>query len=83
MIGLGLEDLVRGFHQGTKGRLMKWLIWREYRANRLVMIVGAVLLLVPYVFLLSLAGLAPSTAAGRIVLGARCWRPSTVRRSLS
>ncbi len=34
---------------------MKWLLWKEYRANRLVLIVGAVLLLVPYAILLSMA----------------------------
>ena len=28
---------------------MKWLLWREYRLNRLIRIVGAVLMLVPYV----------------------------------
>ena len=27
---------------------MKWLIWKEYRLNRLILIVGAVLLLLPY-----------------------------------
>jgi len=33
---------------------MKWLIWKEYRANRLVLIVGAVLALSPYLILLTL-----------------------------
>lgn len=33
---------------------MKWLLWKEYRANRLVLIVGAVLLLAPYFFLLGM-----------------------------
>jgi len=33
---------------------MKWLLWKEYRANRLVLIVGAVLLLVPYAILLGI-----------------------------
>jgi len=31
---------------------MKWLIWREYRLNRLILIVGLVLLLLPYVIAL-------------------------------
>ncbi|HUT90305.1 MAG TPA: hypothetical protein VMY37_12465 [Thermoguttaceae bacterium] len=31
---------------------MKWLLWREYRLNRLIRIVGAVLLVLPYVFVL-------------------------------
>jgi len=33
---------------------MKWLLWKEYRANRLVLIVGAVLLLVPYAILMGI-----------------------------
>jgi len=28
---------------------MKWLLWREYRLNRLILMAGAVLLLAPYV----------------------------------
>jgi ABC-type transport system involved in multi-copper enzyme maturation permease subunit len=32
---------------------MKWLIWREYRLNRLILITGAVLLLLPYVVVLT------------------------------
>jgi len=31
---------------------MKWVLWREYRLNRLIRIVGAVLMLLPYVFVL-------------------------------
>lgn len=31
---------------------MNWVLWREYRLNRLIRIVGAVLMLVPYVFVL-------------------------------
>ncbi len=31
---------------------MKWLIWREYRLNRLILIAGAVLMLLPYAFAL-------------------------------
>ena len=31
---------------------MKWVLWREYRLNRLIRIVGAVLLVVPYIFAL-------------------------------
>lgn len=27
---------------------MKWLLWREYRLNRLILVTGAVLLLLPY-----------------------------------
>jgi ABC-type transport system involved in multi-copper enzyme maturation permease subunit len=27
---------------------MKWLLWREYRTNRLILIAGAVLLILPY-----------------------------------
>ena len=33
---------------------MKWLVWKEYRANRLVLIVGAALALAPYLILLGL-----------------------------
>ena len=31
---------IQGFCQGTKGYVMKWLIWREYRLNRLILITG-------------------------------------------
>ncbi len=31
---------------------MKWLLWREYRLNRLIVITGVVLLVLPYLFLL-------------------------------
>ncbi|NQT12950.1 MAG: ABC transporter permease subunit [Planctomycetes bacterium] len=38
---------------------MKWLLWKEYRANRLVLIVGAVLLAAPYMFLLGMCWFGP------------------------
>ena len=31
---------------------MKWLLWREYRLNRLILITGAVILLLPYIITL-------------------------------
>ena len=31
---------------------MKWLLWREYRLNRWILITGAVLLLLPYLITL-------------------------------
>jgi len=34
---------------------MKWLIWKEYRLNRLILMVGAVLLVAPHVVALVLA----------------------------
>ncbi len=45
---------------------MNWLIWKEYRLNRLILIVGAVLLLAPHVvaFVLSLRGAGPGSAEG-------------------
>ena len=38
---------------------MKWLIWKEYRVQRLVLIVGAVLLVLPYAMVLGLFRFAP------------------------
>ena len=35
---------------------MKWLLWREYRLNRLILATGAVLLLLPYLFVLRALG---------------------------
>ena len=29
---------------------MKWLLWREYRLNRLIVFTGVVLLFLPYLF---------------------------------
>ena len=34
---------------------MKWLVWKEYRLNRVVLIVGATLLVVPHAVALVLA----------------------------
>ena len=34
-------------HPRTKGQTMKWLLWREYRRNRLLLGMGAVLLSFP------------------------------------
>jgi len=47
---------------------MKWILWREYRLNRLILITGAVLLFLPYLFLfIALAwpqGTSPSVLDG-------------------
>ncbi len=45
---------------------MNWLIWKEYRLNRLILIVGAVLLLAPHVvaLVLSLRGVGPVLGPG-------------------
>ena len=36
---------------------MKWLFWREYRFNRLILIVGSLLLLLPYAIALIMLGI--------------------------
>jgi len=45
---------------------MKWLIWKEYRLNRLILIVGAVLLVAPHAvaLVLALRGVGPVTEGG-------------------
>jgi len=45
---------------------MKWLIWKEYRLNRLILIVGAVLLVAPHVvaLVLALRGVGPVREGG-------------------
>jgi ABC-type transport system involved in multi-copper enzyme maturation permease subunit len=45
---------------------MTWLLWKEYRANRLIVVVGAAILLVPYVVALGLAcyGVGPGRGSG-------------------
>jgi ABC-type transport system involved in multi-copper enzyme maturation permease subunit len=42
---------------------MKWLLWKEYRVQRLVLIVGAVLLVLPYLFVLGLFRLSPEAGS--------------------
>jgi len=45
---------------------MKWLIWKEYRLNRLILIVGAVLLVAPHAvaLVLALRGVGPAMGGG-------------------
>jgi ABC-type transport system involved in multi-copper enzyme maturation permease subunit len=41
---------MNGVHKHTKGSKMKWLFWKEYRQNLLIVIAAAALLIVPYLF---------------------------------
>jgi len=45
---------------------MKWLVWKEYRLNRLILIVGAVLLIAPHAvaLVLALRGVGPVMGPG-------------------
>ena len=45
---------------------MKWLVWKEYRLNRLILVVGAVLLVAPHVvaLVLALRGVGPVMEGG-------------------
>ena len=56
---------------------MKWLLWREYRLNRLIVIAGAVLMLVPYAFAL-IALVALSWASEPPAIGAPSPSPAVL-----
>ena len=44
----GAGRTVQGLHSRAKGSTMKWLLWKDYRHNRLIVFAGLVILLVPY-----------------------------------
>ena len=41
--------IVQGLHSRAKGVTMKWLLWKDYRHNRLIVFAASVLLLLPHV----------------------------------
>ena len=44
----GAGRTVQGFHSRTKGSTMKWLLWKDYRHNRLIVFAVLVLLILPH-----------------------------------
>ena len=66
---------------------MKWLVWKEYRLNRLILIVGAVLLLAPYLIGLVVvwcgAGLPLAKAISTIVWASGMYSMTTSQLTLA
>ena len=44
----GAGRTVQGLHSRTKGSTMKWLLWKDYRQNRLIVIMALFIVVVPH-----------------------------------
>ncbi len=58
---LGSGGVVQGLHSRAKGDAMRWLLWKDYRQNRLIVLTALFLLLAPHLVALCVVGKRCST----------------------